>query len=106
MNTAALTPEVAGIRLDESGFIDVDVYLETCVPASTRWGTSRARGRPPKQPPAPNAANIEFCDAARAASLLVDGPRAAVGVEALARIAPSQAPKNAPGRCARAGRAP
>src|SRR5258705_10506847 len=31
-NTEALTPEAAGIRLDDHGYIDVDEYLETSVP--------------------------------------------------------------------------
>lgn len=37
-NTEALTPEAAGIRLDENGFIDVDEYLETSVPGIYAMG--------------------------------------------------------------------
>jgi pyruvate/2-oxoglutarate dehydrogenase complex dihydrolipoamide dehydrogenase (E3) component len=37
-NTEALTPEVAGIRLDDRGFIEVDEYLETSVPGVYAMG--------------------------------------------------------------------
>jgi pyruvate/2-oxoglutarate dehydrogenase complex dihydrolipoamide dehydrogenase (E3) component len=37
-NTAALTPEVAGIRLTDRGFIEVDEYLETSVPGVYAMG--------------------------------------------------------------------
>jgi pyruvate/2-oxoglutarate dehydrogenase complex dihydrolipoamide dehydrogenase (E3) component len=37
-NTEALTPEAAGIRLDEHGFIEVDEYLETSVPGVYAMG--------------------------------------------------------------------
>jgi pyruvate/2-oxoglutarate dehydrogenase complex dihydrolipoamide dehydrogenase (E3) component len=37
-NTEALTPEVAGIRLDGRGFIQVDEYLETSVPGVYAMG--------------------------------------------------------------------
>ena len=37
-NTEALTPEAAGIRLDERGFIEVDEYLETSVPGVYAMG--------------------------------------------------------------------
>ena len=37
-NTETLTPEVAGIRLDAHGFIDVDEYLETSVPGIYAMG--------------------------------------------------------------------
>jgi pyruvate/2-oxoglutarate dehydrogenase complex dihydrolipoamide dehydrogenase (E3) component len=37
-NTEALTPETAGIRLDDHGFIEVDEYLETSVPGVYAMG--------------------------------------------------------------------
>ncbi len=37
-NTQALTPEAAGIRLDDRGFIEVDDYLETSVPGVYAMG--------------------------------------------------------------------
>jgi pyruvate/2-oxoglutarate dehydrogenase complex dihydrolipoamide dehydrogenase (E3) component len=37
-NTEALTPEAAGIRLDDRGFIEVDEYLETSVPGVHAMG--------------------------------------------------------------------
>jgi len=37
-NTEALTPEAAGIRLDNRGFIEVDEYLETSVPGIYAMG--------------------------------------------------------------------
>jgi pyruvate/2-oxoglutarate dehydrogenase complex dihydrolipoamide dehydrogenase (E3) component len=37
-NTDALTPEKAGIRLDDRGFIEVDEYLETSVPGVYAMG--------------------------------------------------------------------
>ena len=37
-NTEALTPEAAGIRLNEHGFIEVDEYLETSVPGIYAMG--------------------------------------------------------------------
>jgi pyruvate/2-oxoglutarate dehydrogenase complex dihydrolipoamide dehydrogenase (E3) component len=37
-STQALTPEVAGIRLDDRGFIEVDEYLETSVPGVYAMG--------------------------------------------------------------------
>jgi pyruvate/2-oxoglutarate dehydrogenase complex dihydrolipoamide dehydrogenase (E3) component len=37
-NTEALTPEAAGIRLDENGFIEVDEYLQTSVPGVYAMG--------------------------------------------------------------------
>jgi pyruvate/2-oxoglutarate dehydrogenase complex dihydrolipoamide dehydrogenase (E3) component len=37
-NTEALTPEAAGIRLDDHGFIEVDEYLETSVPGVYAMG--------------------------------------------------------------------
>jgi pyruvate/2-oxoglutarate dehydrogenase complex dihydrolipoamide dehydrogenase (E3) component len=37
-NTKALTPEAAGIRLDDRGFIEVDEYLETSVPGVYAMG--------------------------------------------------------------------
>jgi pyruvate/2-oxoglutarate dehydrogenase complex dihydrolipoamide dehydrogenase (E3) component len=37
-NTEALTPEAAGIRVDEHGFIEVDEYLETSVPGVYAMG--------------------------------------------------------------------
>lgn len=37
-NTDALTPEAAGIRLDDRGFIEVDEYLETSVPGVYAMG--------------------------------------------------------------------
>jgi len=37
-NTAALTPEAAGIRLDDRGFIEVDEYLETSAPGVYAMG--------------------------------------------------------------------
>jgi len=37
-NTEALTPEAAGIRLNERGFIEVDEYLETSVPGVYAMG--------------------------------------------------------------------
>jgi pyruvate/2-oxoglutarate dehydrogenase complex dihydrolipoamide dehydrogenase (E3) component len=37
-NTDALTPEVAGIRLTDQGFIEVDEYLETSVPGVYAMG--------------------------------------------------------------------
>jgi pyruvate/2-oxoglutarate dehydrogenase complex dihydrolipoamide dehydrogenase (E3) component len=37
-NTDALTPEAAGIRLDDRGFIEVDEYLETSVPGIYAMG--------------------------------------------------------------------
>jgi pyruvate/2-oxoglutarate dehydrogenase complex dihydrolipoamide dehydrogenase (E3) component len=37
-NTDALTPEAAGIRLDDHGFIEVDEYLETSVPGVYAMG--------------------------------------------------------------------
>jgi pyruvate/2-oxoglutarate dehydrogenase complex dihydrolipoamide dehydrogenase (E3) component len=37
-NTEALTPEVAGIRLDDRGFIAVDEYLQTSVPGVYAMG--------------------------------------------------------------------
>src|SRR6202012_3350138 len=37
-NTLALTPEAAGIRLDDRGFIEVDEYLETSVPGVYAMG--------------------------------------------------------------------
>jgi pyruvate/2-oxoglutarate dehydrogenase complex dihydrolipoamide dehydrogenase (E3) component len=37
-NTEALTPEAAGIRLNDHGFIDVDEYLETSVPGVYAMG--------------------------------------------------------------------
>jgi pyruvate/2-oxoglutarate dehydrogenase complex dihydrolipoamide dehydrogenase (E3) component len=38
-NTDTLTPEAAGIRLDDRGFIEVDEYLETSVPGVYAMGT-------------------------------------------------------------------
>jgi len=49
-NTEALTPEAAGIRLNDHGFIEVDEYLQTSVPASTRWATSPAPRPSPTLP--------------------------------------------------------
>jgi pyruvate/2-oxoglutarate dehydrogenase complex dihydrolipoamide dehydrogenase (E3) component len=37
-NTDALTPEAAGIRLNDAGFIEVDEYLETSVPGVYAMG--------------------------------------------------------------------
>jgi pyruvate/2-oxoglutarate dehydrogenase complex dihydrolipoamide dehydrogenase (E3) component len=37
-NTEALTPEAAGIRLDDRGFIEVDEYLETTAPGVYAMG--------------------------------------------------------------------
>jgi len=37
-NTEALTPEAAGIRLNDHGFIEVDEYLETSVPGVYAMG--------------------------------------------------------------------
>jgi len=37
-NTDALTPEAAGIRLDDRGYIEVDEYLETSVPGVYAMG--------------------------------------------------------------------
>jgi pyruvate/2-oxoglutarate dehydrogenase complex dihydrolipoamide dehydrogenase (E3) component len=37
-NTEALTPEVAGIRLSDHGFIEVDEYLQTSVPGIYAMG--------------------------------------------------------------------
>jgi pyruvate/2-oxoglutarate dehydrogenase complex dihydrolipoamide dehydrogenase (E3) component len=37
-NTEALTPESAGIRLDDRGFVEVDEYLETSVPGVYAMG--------------------------------------------------------------------
>ncbi|MFE3229547.1 mercuric reductase [Nocardia sp. NPDC059228] len=37
-NTEALTPEVAGIRLDDHGFVEVDEYLSTTVPGVYAMG--------------------------------------------------------------------
>src|SRR5258705_13785781 len=37
-NTEALTPEAAGIRLDDHGFIEADEYLETSVPGVYAMG--------------------------------------------------------------------
>jgi pyruvate/2-oxoglutarate dehydrogenase complex dihydrolipoamide dehydrogenase (E3) component len=37
-NTEALTPEAAGIRVDDRGFIEVDEYLETSVPGVYAMG--------------------------------------------------------------------
>jgi pyruvate/2-oxoglutarate dehydrogenase complex dihydrolipoamide dehydrogenase (E3) component len=37
-NTEALTPEAAGIRLDDRGFIEVDEYLQTSVPGVYAMG--------------------------------------------------------------------
>jgi pyruvate/2-oxoglutarate dehydrogenase complex dihydrolipoamide dehydrogenase (E3) component len=37
-NTEALTPEAAGIRLDDHGFIEVDEYLETSAPGVYAMG--------------------------------------------------------------------
>jgi pyruvate/2-oxoglutarate dehydrogenase complex dihydrolipoamide dehydrogenase (E3) component len=37
-NTEALTPEAAGIRLDDRGFIEVDEFLETSVPGVYAMG--------------------------------------------------------------------
>jgi pyruvate/2-oxoglutarate dehydrogenase complex dihydrolipoamide dehydrogenase (E3) component len=37
-NTEALTPEAAGIRLDDHGFIEVDEFLETSVPGVYAMG--------------------------------------------------------------------
>jgi pyruvate/2-oxoglutarate dehydrogenase complex dihydrolipoamide dehydrogenase (E3) component len=37
-NTGALTPEAAGIRLDDRGFIEVDEHLETSVPGVYAMG--------------------------------------------------------------------
>ncbi|HEY1664455.1 MAG TPA: mercuric reductase [Trebonia sp.] len=37
-NTDALTPEAAGLRLDDHGFIEVDEYLETSVPGVYAMG--------------------------------------------------------------------
>ncbi|MET8428429.1 mercuric reductase [Nocardia sp. NPDC004860] len=37
-NTEALTPEVAGIRLDDHGFVEVDEYLNTTVPGVYAMG--------------------------------------------------------------------
>jgi pyruvate/2-oxoglutarate dehydrogenase complex dihydrolipoamide dehydrogenase (E3) component len=37
-NTDALTPEAAGIRLDDRGFIEVDEYLQTSVPGIYAMG--------------------------------------------------------------------
>jgi pyruvate/2-oxoglutarate dehydrogenase complex dihydrolipoamide dehydrogenase (E3) component len=37
-NTEALTPEAAGIRLNDRGFIEVDEYLETSVPGVYAMG--------------------------------------------------------------------
>ena len=36
--TEALTPEAAGIRLNDRGFIEVDEYLETSVPGVYAMG--------------------------------------------------------------------
>src|ERR1700757_121548 len=41
-NTEALTPEAAGIRLDDRGFIEVDEYLETSVPGVYAMGDVKA----------------------------------------------------------------
>jgi pyruvate/2-oxoglutarate dehydrogenase complex dihydrolipoamide dehydrogenase (E3) component len=49
-NTEALTPEAAGIRLNEHGFIEVDEYLETSVPGVYAMGTSRAARPSPTFP--------------------------------------------------------
>ena len=37
-NTEALTPEAAGIRLNDHGFIEVDEYLETSAPGVYAMG--------------------------------------------------------------------
>ncbi|MEU6587410.1 mercuric reductase [Nocardia sp. NPDC046763] len=37
-NTEALTPEVAGVRLDDHGFVEVDEYLSTTVPGVYAMG--------------------------------------------------------------------
>jgi pyruvate/2-oxoglutarate dehydrogenase complex dihydrolipoamide dehydrogenase (E3) component len=37
-NTEALTPEAAGIRLDDRGFVEVDEYLQTSVPGIYAMG--------------------------------------------------------------------
>ncbi|MGW5112890.1 mercuric reductase [Nocardia sp. NPDC004123] len=37
-NTKALTPEVAGVRLDDHGFVEVDEYLNTTVPGVYAMG--------------------------------------------------------------------
>ncbi|MGW4121779.1 mercuric reductase [Nocardia sp. NPDC004711] len=37
-NTEALTPEVAGVRLDDHGFVEVDEYLNTTVPGVYAMG--------------------------------------------------------------------
>ncbi|MFE3260125.1 mercuric reductase [Nocardia sp. NPDC059091] len=37
-NTEALTPEVAGVRLDDHGFVEVDEYLNTTVPGVCAMG--------------------------------------------------------------------
>ena len=44
-NTEALTPETAGLRLDDRGFIEVDEYLETSVPGVYAMGDVKG-GRP------------------------------------------------------------
>jgi pyruvate/2-oxoglutarate dehydrogenase complex dihydrolipoamide dehydrogenase (E3) component len=41
-NTEALTPEAAGIRLDDRGVIEVDEYLETSVPGIYAMGDVKA----------------------------------------------------------------
>ncbi|HEX6523488.1 MAG TPA: mercuric reductase [Streptosporangiaceae bacterium] len=41
-NTEALTPEAAGIRLDDRGFVEVDEYLETSVPGVYAMGDIKA----------------------------------------------------------------
>jgi pyruvate/2-oxoglutarate dehydrogenase complex dihydrolipoamide dehydrogenase (E3) component len=41
-NTEALTPEAAGIRLNDGGFIEVDEYLETSVPGVYAMGDVKA----------------------------------------------------------------
>jgi pyruvate/2-oxoglutarate dehydrogenase complex dihydrolipoamide dehydrogenase (E3) component len=41
-NTEALTPQAAGIRLDDRGFIEVDEFLETSVPGVYAMGDVKA----------------------------------------------------------------
>ncbi len=45
-NTEALTPEAAGIRLNDRGFIEVDEYLETSVPGVYAMGDVKAGWAP------------------------------------------------------------
>jgi pyruvate/2-oxoglutarate dehydrogenase complex dihydrolipoamide dehydrogenase (E3) component len=49
-NTEALTPEAAGIRLDDRGFIEVDEYLETSVPGVYAMGDIKGAIRVAKLP--------------------------------------------------------